>query len=95
MNRRRHLRALLLFLMLLPLAVGCVRVHTSLTISPDDRVSGQIVAAAKAKNPIAFLDMKDMMISMSNGGQQDRPPVMKIKVVLEIADAKAADPAAE
>ena len=50
MNRRRHLRALLLFLMLLPLAVGCVRVHTSLTVSPDDRVSGQIVASAKAKD---------------------------------------------
>jgi hypothetical protein len=49
-NRRRHLRAVLLFLMLLPLAVGCVRVHTSLTVSTDDRVSGQIVAAAKAKN---------------------------------------------
>jgi len=49
-NRRRHLRALLLFLMLLPLAVGCVRVHTSLTVSPDDRVSGQIVASAKAKD---------------------------------------------
>lgn len=49
-NRRRHLRALLLFLMLLPLAVGCVRVHTSLTVSPDDRVSGQIVAASKARN---------------------------------------------
>jgi flagellar FliL protein len=28
---------------------------------------------------------------MSNGGQQDRQPIMKIKVVLEIADAKAAD----
>lgn len=48
-------------------------------------------AAAKAKNPVAFLDMKDMMIGMSNGGQPDRQPVMKIKVVLEIADAKAAD----
>ncbi|MGH3580520.1 MAG: LppM family (lipo)protein, partial [Mycobacterium sp.] len=36
--------------MLLPLAVGCVRVHTSLTVSPDDRVSGQIVASAKAKD---------------------------------------------
>ncbi|MDR3663681.1 MAG: DUF3153 domain-containing protein [Mycobacterium sp.] len=36
--------------MLLPLAVGCVRIHTSLTVSPDDRVSGQIVAAAKAKD---------------------------------------------
>ncbi|MUL65354.1 DUF3153 domain-containing protein [Mycobacterium sp. CBMA 234] len=42
---------MLLFLMLLPLMVGCVRVHTSLTVSPDDRVSGQIVAAAKAKSP--------------------------------------------
>lgn len=36
--------------MLLPFAVGCVRVHTSLTVSPDDRVSGQIVASAKAKD---------------------------------------------
>jgi flagellar FliL protein len=35
--------------------------------------------------------MKDMMIGMSNGGQQDRQSIMKIKVVLEIADAKAAD----
>lgn len=48
-------------------------------------------AAAKAKNPVAFLDMKDMMIGMSNGGQPDRQPIMKIKVVLEIADTKAAD----
>lgn len=36
--------------MLLPFAVGCVRVHTSLTVSPDDRVSGQIIATAKAKD---------------------------------------------
>ena len=36
--------------MLLPFAVGCVRVHTSLTVSPDDRVSGRIVASAKAKD---------------------------------------------
>lgn len=27
--------------------VGCVRVRASLTVSPDDRVSGQIIAAAK------------------------------------------------
>ena len=58
--------------------------------SPEQVAAAE--AAAKAKNPIAFVDMKDMMISMSNGGQQqDRQPVMKIKVVLEIADAKAAD----
>ena len=31
----------------LPMAVGCVRVRTSITVSPDDRVSGQIIAAAK------------------------------------------------
>lgn len=55
--------------------------------SPEQVAAAE--AAAKAKNPVAFLDMKDMMISMSNGGQQDRQPVMKLKVVLEIADAKA------
>ena len=48
-------------------------------------------AEAAAKAPVAFLDMKDMMIGMSNSGQQDRQSIMKIKVVLEIADAKAAD----
>jgi len=35
-----------LLLILVPLAVGCVRVRASITVSPDDRVSGQIVAAA-------------------------------------------------
>lgn len=57
--------------------------------SPEQVAAAE--AAAKAKNPVAFLDMKDMMISMSNGGQQERQPIMKIKVVLEIANAKAAD----
>lgn len=57
--------------------------------SPEQTATAE--AAAKAKNPVAFLDMKDMMIGMANGGQQDRQSVMKIKVVLEIADAKAAD----
>ncbi|MEZ0053897.1 hypothetical protein ABIA30_004934 [Mycobacterium sp. MAA66] len=47
---RRRLQALVLLLLMLPLAVGCVRVHTSLTVSPDDRVSGQIIAASKAKD---------------------------------------------
>jgi hypothetical protein len=36
-----------LLLVIAPLAVGCVRVRTTLTVSPDDLVSGQIIAAAK------------------------------------------------
>ncbi len=47
----RRVRALVLLLLILtPLAVGCVRVRTSITVSPDDRVSGQIVASSKARN---------------------------------------------
>jgi hypothetical protein len=50
-SRPLRLRALaLLLLFVAPLAVGCVRVHASITVSPDDRVSGEIVAAAKARN---------------------------------------------
>lgn len=50
-HRRHRLSALvLLLLILVPFAVGCVRVRASLTVSPDDRVSGQIVAAAKARD---------------------------------------------
>ncbi len=48
--RRARLKALLLLLLLAPLVVGCVRVRVSLTVSPDDRVSGQIVAAAKPRD---------------------------------------------
>ena len=40
----------LLILVVLPTAVGCVRIRASITVSPDDRVSGQIVAAAKPRN---------------------------------------------
>ena len=50
-SRLLRLRAMaLLLLFVAPLAVGCVRVHASITVSPDDRVSGQIVAAAKARD---------------------------------------------
>jgi len=50
-SRLLRLRAVaLLLLFVAPLAVGCVRVHASITVSPDDRVSGQIVAAAKARD---------------------------------------------
>ncbi|OKH64066.1 hypothetical protein EB72_10010 [Mycobacterium sp. SWH-M1] len=47
---RRVLTILLLLLVLAPSLIGCVRVRTSLTVSPDDRVSGQIVAAAKPRD---------------------------------------------
>ena len=40
----------LLLLVVLPMAVGCVRVRASITVSPNDRVSGEIIAAAKARN---------------------------------------------
>lgn len=41
----------MLLLWLAPLAAGCVRIHASITISPDDLVSGQIIAAAKPRTP--------------------------------------------
>ena len=40
----------LLLLVVLPMAVGCVRVRASITVSPNDRVSGEIIAAAKPRN---------------------------------------------
>ncbi|MGB3483215.1 MAG: DUF3153 domain-containing protein [Mycobacterium sp.] len=40
----------MLMLVVLPLAVGCVRVKTTLTVSPDDLVSGQITAAAQPED---------------------------------------------
>lgn len=48
-------------------------------------------AAAAAKKQITFVEMKDMMIGISAGPQQDRQPIVKIKVVLEIADPKTSD----
>ncbi len=48
--RRRHAVLLLVLLILIPLATGCVRVRASMTISPDDRVSGRITAASKPRN---------------------------------------------
>jgi len=51
LTRRPRLRTLaLLLLVIAPLMVGCVRVHASLTVSPDDQVSGQIIAAAKPRD---------------------------------------------
>lgn len=57
--------------------------------------SAEQVAAAEmakaAKKPATFVEMKDMLIGISNGGEANRQPIIKIKVVLEIADAKVSD----
>jgi hypothetical protein len=50
MPRRNRMVALLLVLLIAITAVGCVRVRASITVSPDDRVSGQIIAAAKPRS---------------------------------------------
>ena len=49
-GRIRLLTVVVLLLLVVPMAAGCVRVRASITVSPDDRVSGQIVAAAKPRN---------------------------------------------
>ena len=54
----------------------------------------QIAAAEAAKNvkkPVSFIEMKDMIIGITGGPQQERQPMIKIKVVLETADAKVSD----
>lgn len=54
--RRRRSRSLrltvlaALLLLLAPLATGCLRVDATLTVSPDDRVSGEITAAAQPRD---------------------------------------------
>ena len=48
--RRRRLLVIALLLVVVPLAAGCVRIRASMTISPDDLVSGEIIAAAKPRN---------------------------------------------
>lgn len=49
-SRRTRFLTLVMLLLILPMAVGCVRVRASITVSPDDRVSGQIIAAAKPRD---------------------------------------------
>ena len=49
-KRRIGLLALALVLLIVPMATGCVRVRASITVSPDDKVSGQITAASKPRN---------------------------------------------
>jgi hypothetical protein len=46
----RRIKALALLLLVIPMVAGCVRIKASITISPDDLVSGDIIAAAKPRN---------------------------------------------
>ncbi len=49
--RRTRLRTLALLLVFAaPLLAGCLRVHASITVSPNDLVSGDIVAAVKPRD---------------------------------------------
>lgn len=41
---------MLLLLFAVPLMAGCLKVNASITVSPDDKVSGEIVAAVKPRN---------------------------------------------
>jgi hypothetical protein len=49
-RRSRRLAAIALLLLVIPVLAGCVRLRASITISPDDLVSGEIIAAAKPRN---------------------------------------------
>lgn len=49
-SARRLLTVALLLLLVAPWMIGCVRIRASITISPDDTVSGQIIVAAKPRN---------------------------------------------
>ncbi len=50
-SHRTRLRLLVVLLLFaVPLMSGCLRVNASITVSPDDLVSGQIVAAVKPRN---------------------------------------------
>jgi flagellar FliL protein len=45
-------------------------------------------AAAEMKKPIVFLDVREMMVNLSNEPGQDKSRFAKIKVALELKDAK-------
>lgn len=59
--------------------------------SPEQLAAEAEKKTAAAKKAVSFIEMKDMMIGISPGGQQDRQPIIKVKVVLEIADPKVSE----
>jgi len=58
---------------------------------PSPEQIAAIEAAKNAKKPAVFVEMKDMVIGISAAPAQERAPLVKIKVVLEIADAKVSE----
>jgi hypothetical protein len=48
--RRRLPVLLMLLLVTTPMLAGCVRIKATITVSPNDQVSGQLVVAAKPRN---------------------------------------------
>lgn len=60
-----------------------------------NKPSAEQMAAAEmakaAKKPATFVEMKDMVMGISNGGESSRQPIIKIKVVLEISDPKVSE----
>ena len=45
-------------------------------------------AAAEIKAPIVFLDVREMMVNLSNEAGQDKARFAKIKIAIELKDAK-------
>ncbi|GJE16337.1 flagellar basal body-associated protein FliL [Methylobacterium marchantiae] len=45
-------------------------------------------AVAEVKKPLVFLDVREMTINLTNEPGQDKPRVAKVKVSLELKDAK-------
>jgi flagellar protein FliL len=43
---------------------------------------------AAAKKMVAFLDIREMTVNLTQGPQQDRPQYLKLKVALEVTDPK-------
>ncbi|KPF66224.1 flagellar basal body-associated protein FliL [Bosea sp. AAP35] len=58
---------------------------------PSAEQVAALEAAKNAKKPVNFIEMKDMVIGITSGPQQERQPMIKIKVVLETADAKISE----
>ncbi len=53
------------------------------------RAAAQQATAAQAPSTVAFLDLPEMTVNLSVG--QDRAQYLRVKVALEVADAKIAD----
>ncbi|TDR88907.1 flagellar basal body-associated FliL family protein [Enterovirga rhinocerotis] len=47
--------------------------------------------AVEVKKPVAFLDVADMMINLAQETPQERPRLLRLKVSLELKDAKGVD----